>query len=174
MMHFFLQGLQHPLLYPAHLIALIGLGLLLGQQGMRQMRSGWLVFLLLALLGLELTQLGVADWRNEVLLLILAGIAGALLALRLGLPPWLCALLAGFGALLVGLDSAPAMIPGMKAMKIQAMLAGTLVGASGVLVLLALTGYLLRNLLDGIVLRVIGSWVLASAMMVLTFMLVKP
>lgn len=172
MANFFLQGLQHPLGYPTHLVVLIGLGLLLGQQGLRQAWAGWLVFLLLATLGLALTQLLVPGWNHELLLLVLAGMAGGLVALRLCLPVWVCALLAGIGGLLLGMDSAPTLIPGMKALKVHASLAGTAVGTGLALIVLAFTGHALRNLLDGIVLRVIGSWVLASAMMVLTFMLV--
>jgi hypothetical protein len=41
---FFLQGLTQPLLVPAHILALIGLGLLLGQQGIRPLRYGVMAF----------------------------------------------------------------------------------------------------------------------------------
>lgn len=170
MSNFFLLGMGNPLQSPAQLLVLFGLGLLLGQQGMRHLRVGTVVFLMAVVAGLWLTRVDMPVWRNDVLLLVLAGVAGGLLALRLNLPLWWCALLAGVGGVFIGLDSAPALIPGIKALKVYLVLAGTATSASLAVVLLALPGLALRTLLDGIILRVLGSWVTASALMVLALM----
>ena len=167
MNHFFLQGLLHPLQYPAHIIMLTGLGLLLGQQGMRHLRWGVLAFLLSIITGLLLSKLA---WGNSTALLVSSALAGILLALRLNVPCWLSGLLASISGMLIGLASAPNLLPGLKAIKIYAAMAGTTTSTSLALLLLALLGLILRPLLDGIILRILGSWVVASALMVLTLL----
>jgi hypothetical protein len=107
-----------------------------------------------------------------MVLLTLAGVTGILLALRLELPLWLGAVLTGVGGVLIGMGSAPLMIPGLNALKIYTELAGTAVSTSVTLLALALLASLLRTLLNGIVLRVLGSWVAASALMVLALLFV--
>lgn len=167
---FFQQGFWHFLQAPAHLIVLFGLGLLLGQQAGRALRSGLAVFALALLAGLLLTQVFTAGWKHDIVLLILAVSMGGLLAVRLELPLWVVGLLAGVAGILIGIDSAPSLIPGMKATKTYAALAGSALSASLAVLLLALPALPLRKLLDGIILRVLGSWVVASALMVLALM----
>ncbi|QLQ31811.1 MAG: HupE/UreJ family protein [Candidatus Thiothrix singaporensis] len=156
--------------FPAHVVVLVGLGLLLGQQGAQPVRTGWLAFAAAIVVGLGLAQLYAVRWNISMFLLIVAGVVGCLLALRLRLPVWLYLLLAAVAGVLLGLDSSPAMIPGMKALKMYAFMAGAVVADTLALLLLALLALGLRTLLDGVVLRVLGSWVAASALMVLTLM----
>lgn len=151
-------------------MVLAGLGLLLGQQGAQPVRTGWLAFAVAIVVGLGSAQLYGVRWGIGMPLLIAAGGAGCLLALRLRLPVWLYLLLAAVAGVLLGMDSSPAMIPGMKAMKIYAFMTGVAVADTLALLLLALLALGLRTLLDGVVLRVLGSWVAASALMVLTLM----
>lgn len=167
---FFLQGFWHFLQAPGHIIVLFGLGLFLGQQGGRGMRVGVSAFVLATLTGLVLTQVVIPGGRLDIVLLTLAAIIGGLLALKLELPAWFVGLLAGAAGILIGIDSAPSLIPGMKAMKVYAALAGSAASTALVVVLLALPALLLRLPLQGIILRVLGSWVVASALMVLALM----
>ncbi|MBU0656812.1 MAG: HupE/UreJ family protein [Gammaproteobacteria bacterium] len=167
---FFQQGFWHFLQAPAHIIVLLGLGLLLGQQAGRALRSGLAVFVLALLAGLLLTQVFTPGWKHDIVLLILAVSMGGLLAVRLELPLWVVGLLAAVAGILIGIDSAPSLIPGMKSMKTYAALAGSALSASLAVLLLALPALPLRKLLDGIILRVLGSWVVASALMVLALM----
>lgn len=169
---FFLQGLSHFVQAPAHVIVLFGLGLLLGQQAWRGVRIGLPLFLLAVTVGLLLTQVLSPGAKHDVLLLIVAVVLGGLLAVRLELPAWTMSLLAAAAGVLIGADSAPSLIPGMKAMNIYAVLAGSAVGTSFAILLLALPALLMRELLNGIILRVLGSWVVASALMVLALMFV--
>lgn len=168
---FFLLGLQHPLQAPAHILLLLGLGLWLGQQGWRHLRAGVLLFMLAVVSGLLLTRMLVGDWQYGTLLLVLAIIAGVLLAVRPALPLWVGALLAVVGGVCIGLDSAPSLIPGIKVAKMYAAMAGTAFSTSLSLLMAGLLALGLRVLLEGVILRVLGSWVAASALMVLALML---
>ena len=170
MLQFFQLGFWHFLQAPSHIIVLFGLGLLMGQQGSRVMRFGLLAFALTIIGGLLLTQLVTLSWKHDIVLLILAIVIGVLLALRLKLPTWSSALLAAVAGILIGIDSAPSMIPGMRAAMTYASLAGTALSTCLAVLIVGLPSLLLRSPLNGIILRVLGSWVSASALMVLVLM----
>lgn len=171
MSSFFLLGLGHPLQAPAHVLLLLGLGLLLGQQGGQSLRSGVLLFVVAVVAGLGLTRWLTGVGSYGLILLVLAVLLGILLAVRPTLPLWVLAVLAVAGGLIVGLDSAPSLIPGIKAAKMYTAMAGTAVSTSVGLLLVGGLAWGLRTVLDGIVLRVLGSWVAASALMVLALLL---
>lgn len=149
---------------------LSGLGLLIGQQGSRGIRIGLLSFALTVTGGLLLTQLVIPSWKHDMVLLILAIATGGLLALRLNMSTWGVSLLAAVAGIMIGIDSAPGMIPGMKAAMTYASLSGTALSTCLSVLLVALPSLLLRSPLNGIILRVFGSWVTASALMVLVLM----
>lgn len=169
---FFLQGLSHFVQAPAHIVVLFGLGLLLGQQGWRGIHIGFPVFLLAVTGGLLLTQVLSPGAKQEVMLLFMAVVMGGLLAVQFELPAWPIGLLAGLAGILIGADSAPSLLPGMKAVNTYAVLAGSATGTSLAILLLALPALMMRQLLNGMILRVLGSWVVASALMVLALMFV--
>ncbi|MBF0471628.1 MAG: hypothetical protein HQL48_09675 [Gammaproteobacteria bacterium] len=170
MAQFFLLGFWHFLQAPAHIVVLFGLGVLIGQQGRYGLRVGLLSFVMTVIGGLMMTQMVIIGWKHDIVLLILALIIGALLALRLNLPSWSLILIAAVAGILIGIDSAPSLIPGMKSTLTYAALAGTALGTSLTVLLLALPSLLLRLPMNGIILRVLGSWVTASALMVLVLM----
>ena len=163
---FFLQGLQHPLLTSAHLIILIALGIFFGQQNAKERTSALISFVLFTLVGLVTTRLYQAEWNLEIVLLILAGLMGIVIALKCTLPLWsviIFSLLAGF---VIGLDSAPIMIPGLSTRKVYSNMAGTLTSASLILLFVSLVAALMNKFWQGIVLRILGAWVFASTIMV--------
>lgn len=166
----FQLGLGSFLQAPSHIMLLFGLGLLAGQQGWRGVRTTLPIFVVALVTGLILTQISTFAWNQEFILLLLVVVTGGLLAIRLELPGWSLGLLAVMAGILIGLDSAPALIPGMKASKIYAALAGVAVGVSLAALLPAVAGLLLRLPLNGIILRILGSWVVASALMVVALM----
>ena len=170
MYSFFLQGLTQPLLVPAHILALIGLGLLLGQQGIRPLRYGVMAFFIGISSGIVLTRFALPAWPWETALLAGAGLAGMLLAIRLPLLLSVCVVFAAVMGGLLGLDSTPSLIPGLKAFKIYVMMAGTVTSATFIVLLSAAIAVSLRTRWEGIVLRVLGSWVVASALMVLALL----
>ncbi|MEZ5536147.1 MAG: HupE/UreJ family protein [Thiolinea sp.] len=164
---FFMQGLWHPLLTPSHLVVMVALGLLAGQQGVGHVKAVVPVFLMAvcAVLGLTILHLIWPDAGSW--LLILALMTGLLIIMKTELPVWFLLVLAVAAALLVGLESAAPRIPGLRGTKVYAFLGGTALSATLVVTLSSMPGLLLRNVLDGVPLRVLGAWITAGAALVL-------
>jgi urease accessory protein len=164
----FVAGLLHPLALPAHVLALLALGLLIGQQ-----TAGWRVVSLAAFViglaaGLAAIAFGVGQTSAADVLLATAFASGALAALAFPLPAFACALLAAIAGVTLGLDSPPEAASIAVA---TAMLIGTGLGASLALaVIVAGTSYL-TGVREWIWVRVggriLGSWIAASAILVL-------
>jgi len=111
------------------------------------------------------------SWNSEAILLPLAAITGVLVILKLQLHWIITVVLAAAAAVVIGLDSAVPMIPGLQARKIYASLAGSGLTVFGILLVISVIAWSLRNLLQGIVLRVLGAWATAGAVLVLTLLL---
>lgn len=171
MYEFILQEILDALTLPSHLLVMIGLGLLLGQQGWQCAKTGVAACLVGILVGLLLMRLGWSIEKIEWVLLGLTLVMGVLLAWKPVLPVWGVGLLAVGSGVLLGLDSVPSLIPGIQASTIYTILAGTAVAATLAVVVLTSLALVLRNWLNGMILRVLGSWVAASAIMVLTLQL---
>jgi len=165
----FYNGLLHPLLVPAHLLALVGLGLWLGQQPLPLIESALLSFSLLLLAGLGLAVFTPPGGGAQTSLVLGCALGvGLLVAAARPLPRYATAAIAGLIALLVGLDSAPeAAATGTRLI----VLAGVGVGVHLLLLnVVALTSYAQKPWLK-IGVRVLGSWSAASALMVLALAL---
>ncbi len=178
----FLKGLSHPAMTPAHIILLLGIGLLIGQQAIAgKLKShfilSFLFFCLSIFIGFLLNHYLPADIKNSIntepILLAIALTIGLLTLLKLKLPTLLLLTLVISSGMILGLDSTPAIIPGLHQLSINSWLIGALSGMLGIALLLALTSALLRNILNGMVLRVIASWIATSALFVLTLLLAK-
>jgi hydrogenase/urease accessory protein HupE len=164
----FLNGAVHPLLIPAHTILLISLGLLIGRQGGDSIRKVLPVFMVLAIPGVMLSTWVEGGDYWVLIILVFAFCFGALIALGKTLPTWHLIVLAVTTAMLIGVDSAQTAFSGEER---YIALGGTVVGASILLIYASgLTEYL-QKLWQGIPVRIIGSWVAASAIMVLTLSL---
>ena len=164
----FYNGLLHPFVVPAHLLALIALGLWLGQQALPQVERALLAFSLLLLTGLALAAFAPAGGGQIPLLLACALAVGLLVAAARPLPRSATTGVAGLVGLLIGLDSAPAAAgTGAQAL----ILAGVAVGVHLLLLnLVALTSYAQQPWLK-VGVRVLGSWSAASALLVLALAL---
>lgn len=161
----FYGGILHPILVPAHALALVLLALLAGQGGLSAVRRCHLGFLPALLLGLVLAGVGTGlEVELEPALLLISALAGLLVVLQ-WTPPLAVFYAAGAGVgLLLGLDSAPGdLAPGPAA----ASLLGTGLGAFICLLLLADLSERARREWQRIALRVLGSWGAASATLVL-------
>jgi len=177
----FSQGVFHPLQTPSHILLLLGLGLLIGQQ-QRQVGS-LLIFSFSVILGLVLNQttsfdLNVSfsngfEFSFELILLVLGLVISLLVIIKLPLPKLLMWLIAIVSGLALGFDSSPILIPGLGATSIYNWLAGAATSFIGVIALTIMIAYILNKLWNGIVLRVLASWIATSAIFVLTFMLLK-
>ncbi len=161
----FAGGLLHPLAVPAHALALLALGLLIGQQGAGRMLvplAGFAVGLAAGLAAIASG--GAADirrrrcfWRR---------------------PPWrrlwsrsrdrcrrfACAALAAVAGIALGLDSPPQAISIALA---TLMLIGTGLGACLALAIVAAGTARFTRAWQRIGVRILGSWIAASAILVL-------
>jgi hydrogenase/urease accessory protein HupE len=162
-------GLLHPLTVPAHALALLALGLLVGQQ--RQGRQLLPVAAFVAGLagGLTAIALAVGQTAAADVVLIAAALSGILVAVAHPLPAFVCAPLAAVAGMALGLDSPPEAISIVVG---TAMLIGTGLGASlAVAIIVFGTSRVVRasqgvGARTGV--RVLGSWIAASAILVLT------
>jgi len=164
----FYGGLLHPLLVPAHALSLLALGLFIGRQESR--RGPTIIFAAALIAGLGAVALAVGPTPAGEILLANTAIVAALVALAF-VPPrpvvWLAAAVTGAA---LGLDSPPEEISiGLATI----VLLGTGLGACMALALVVgLTSYLRRDW-QRLAVRIIGSWIAASAMLVLAVRLTR-
>jgi urease accessory protein len=166
----FVRGMLQPLALPTHALALLALGLLISQQQARRRLLLSAAFVAGLAAGLAAIALAVGPTPAADVVLAAAGLAGLLVAIGRPLPALGCALLVAVAGAALGLDSPP------QATSIAAgtiMLIGTGLGAS--LALAFVVAGALAGALAGaqgpawprIGVRVLGSWIAASAMLVL-------
>jgi hydrogenase/urease accessory protein HupE len=160
----FYNGLLHPVFVPAHILLIIAFGLFLGQKGAVNNRAAIVAFWIATAAGL------IAAWfpvtgAMEPYLLSAAALTGLLIASNLPVPPFWCSLAAVMVGLLLGMDSTQETLLGSE--KLIALL-GCGIGIN-ILVLFptALADCLNEKAWQKIGVRIIGSWVAASAMLVL-------
>jgi hydrogenase/urease accessory protein HupE len=160
----FYAGILHPVFVPAHVLSLLALGILFGQQGPRRLQPVILAFLGATAVGLVYA--GTGDGRDVGLgLLTVAALSGLLAAAAQPLPTWVNLMLAVTVGALLGADSAQDELAGRARF-------AALVGSGIALYLLML--YVLvfadgfqRREWQRIGLRVIASWCAAAALLVL-------
>jgi urease accessory protein len=159
-------GLLHPVLVPAHLMTLIGLALLAGRSKARLVAA--LVFATALIGGLGAIAFGTGETRAPLVLLGVAAICGLLVAAALPPPRLIVWVIAAVAGAAIGLDSPPDVISIRRAYVIML---GTWLGAVLVLVALAEIAARLRRDWQLIGLRVLGSWIAASAILVMALRL---
>jgi urease accessory protein len=159
----FMNGVLHPLIIPAQVLLLVSLGLLLGRQGDKAIGSILPVFLLSLLLsaGLSLIRAPLPEW---LLLVMALGLALWLISGRAMIDRllWVSALVAAF---LIGTDS---LIEEFSDRERYFALVGSCLGGYVLLLYSAGIAESLRRFQNGIVLRILGSWIAASIMLVLS------
>jgi urease accessory protein len=163
----FLAGLLHPLLVPAHVLAIAALGLLIGQQGWG--RSVAMAYIVAVLLGLGAIALAYVPALAEEGLLGATAAAGLLVALAWPLPWAIGVTLAAAIGLLLGLGSPPEVISLSTA---NLTLLGTALGATVMLAVFSQGASRLRHGWQRVGARILGSWIAASAILVLALRLV--
>lgn len=162
------NGFLHPLFVPAHLLLLIALGLFIGQKGPKQNQLAIAVLLGSILVGLAVAWFDVA-LQLEVALLVVAALLGLMTASNLALGPRWCASIAAVVGLLLGMDSAQESLTGKEKL---ASLFGSGVGIYLLsLYPMAFADYFSKRHWQQIGVRIIGSWVAASALLVLALSL---
>lgn len=173
----FMDGMLHPLQTPSHAMVLVGLALLLGQQVNTRFVRGLTLLTISVLMGMVINHYFASSLagllNNELILLVLALSIGLLIIMKLGLHDLIIMLTVIICGVMLGLDSSPTIIPGIRSSSIYSWLSGTAVSIVVSISLVSLVSLMLRKLLEGIVLRVMGSWIATSAIFVLTLLLTK-
>lgn len=165
----FYNGVLHPVLVPAHLLAIVTAGLLIGQQGLERMQPpliGFLLMLIIVLAFVGQLDVGLPEKPAMVLLLSMAVLCGLLVAfaVKLSLVPLMAiGLVCG---LLVGLDSAQPQLEGRAKL---AILTGTGVGCFLLMLYAAAAAEFASKAWQQVGIRILGSWGTASAFIVLAF-----
>ena len=157
-------GLAHPVTTPAHVIALMGLGLVAGRNFLPAGAAIIAAFALGLAAGLGAIAWGVGETPASDVLLASATLCGLIAALQVKVPLPLAASLALVSGIALGLDSPPESILLREAV---AMLIGTAFGGAAALAMMAFAACVRARWRHGIVLRVAGSWVAAIAILVL-------
>jgi urease accessory protein len=166
----FYGGLLHPVLTPTHALALLGLGLLIGQQPAGRRLLPQLLFA--SALAAALLALAFAVGETPASDVLLAGVAisGALVAAAFRLPLLLLGPLAVVMGAALGLDSPPEVVSLQEAVL---MLVGTGLGASIALGLVAEGAARMARGWQQIGVRVLGSWTAESALLAIAVRLAR-
>jgi urease accessory protein len=166
----FYGGMLHPLLVPAHIMALLGLGLLIGQQAPRCRPVLLALFAAALTAGVAAIVGALAAENADVAVLATAVASGALVALARPLP----LLLSAAPALVLGAALAFDSVPQDISMRSTLLaLAGTAATAFIIAMLIADATGALRRDWQRIGVRVLGSWTAASAVLVLALRLTR-
>lgn len=163
----FVGGLMHPVMMPAHLLALLGLGLLAGQQ--TKGRTALITMFALGLIaGLLAITYAAGPSSANLVLTASAAVAGAWTAAARPLPPVLGWPLMSVAGAAIGLDSPPETASLREA---NHMLLGTGLAAAVILAALAALVARLNRDWQRLALRIAGSWIAAAAILVLALAL---
>jgi len=164
----FFTGLLHPLVVPAHVAAIVALALLISQQNWG--RNVTMAYAVAVLLGLGAIAMAYVPKLTEERLVAFAAITGLLVALSRPVPQELGVLLAAAVGISLALDSPPEALPLTEA---NLTLVGTALGAVLLLLVLLQGTSRLRHHWQRIGLRIAGSWIAATAILVLALRLVR-
>jgi urease accessory protein len=159
-----LGGLVHPVSTPAHVVALTGLGLIVGRNFLSAGAAIIVAFGLGLAAGLGAIAWGVGETPAGHVLLANATLCGLIAASGFTAPVLLAVAVALVSGTALGLDSPPQSILIGEAV---ATLIGTACGGIAALAIIAFLAFAIGRLWHGVLLRVAGSWIAAIAIMVL-------
>jgi len=160
----FVEGFINPLVTPAHVLTLLALALLLGQQNRP---VSFLVFALGLAGGFVAIVLAVEATPARTVLLASAAVLGVMVAAAWAPKP-LALLLAAIMGTALALDSPPQAVTIADA---YATLAGTALGACAMLFVVATIAAHANADWQRLGVRILGSWIAASAILVLALTL---
>ena len=161
----FAEGLVSPFLIPAHAIVLIALGLLIGQQPSRRSLSAYIAGLAG---GSVAVAAAFASVYSSEAVYALAALAGLLVAAAVRLPAAIPIVVAAAIGFAIAFDSAPVVFSVRAAVAMQL---GTFVAASVYVAAAAAIAGALTQTWQRIGMRIVGSWVAASAILALALRL---
>jgi urease accessory protein len=163
-----ISGLLHPFAAPAHVLALVAIGLLIGRQSECLVPLAAFVAGLAA--GLGLLALAIATTSAANVLLAATILSALLVALAYQVPALVSVPLVAIAGIALGLDSPPAAISIVVAVT---MLIGTGIGGGLAVAVIAAGASRLHRPWQQIGVRILGSWIAASAILVLALRFVR-
>lgn len=158
----FSGGLLHPILVPAHLFSLVALGFLISQQRERVIAGVSFIAALVA--GLIALTFAVGETAASTVMLANTALAGVMVAAAWTPPKPVVWLLAAITGGMLALDSPPDAVTIEEG---NLMLLGTALGACATLTAVVAGASLLRQPWQRLGVRIAGSWIAASALLVL-------
>ncbi|MCG6937798.1 MAG: HupE/UreJ family protein [Gammaproteobacteria bacterium] len=160
----FFNGFLHPVVVPAHLLLLIAVGLFFGQQKLKEIHMPLMVFLLSTMSGLVATTVSRA-YQVEDIILAGAAIVGLLIAIAHPIKLFWISTVGAVAGFLLGFDSMQDTLFGVQK---YVGLFGSAVGIYCFsLYPMLIADYFKKKPWQKIGIRVIGSWIAASALLVL-------
>ncbi len=166
----FYNGLLHPVLIPAHLLLLLAVGLFIGQQGPKKVEVALASFALATIAGLTLAWFSIGA-QAEFLVLALSTAIGLLIAIALGINRLVAAILVGLAGFSLGIDSAQETLSGQE--KLVSLFGSGIAIYFLALYPMALVDYFNKKAWQKIGVRILGSWVAASSLLVLALAISK-
>jgi hydrogenase/urease accessory protein HupE len=164
----FFNGVLHPVLVPAHLLLLIAAGLFFGQR-LEEIHSAVKLSIAAVVLGLGAASFSPGIPQLEVLILASAAIIGLLVAADLRIPLYWYPMIGVTAGFMLGLDSTQDTLSGKE--KFVALF-GSGVGIYFFSIYpIGVAEYCSKKSWQRIGVRVIGSWIAASALLVLALSL---
>ena len=160
------NGLLHPVLVPAHLLLIIAVGLFLGQQGLKRVEIALGFFAGATVLGLTMAWFAVGEGM-EVLVLILSAALGLLVAIKKQMALHWCAIIAVLAGFALGIDSTQENLLGNE--RFLALFGSGIAIYFLVLYPTSLADKFNEKDWQKIGIRILGSWVAASSLLVLAF-----
>lgn len=164
----FPASILHPLIIIDHALAILALALLAGQQARPAMAVKLAVLLGAMLCGFAMLLYLPSHPLAPLLPLAAAGLCGLLVALGLPLPGWGCALAIAFAGFAIGLNTIPE--AGILLAFLYA-IGGAMICAGTLLLVIGIPLRWLERDWQRIGLRIAGSWIAASATLVLALTL---
>jgi urease accessory protein len=160
----FVSGLLHPVLAPAHLISLLGLGLVACRGVFSAQIQIPAAFACGLVAGLGAIAWGAGETRADDVLAVITAMSGLAAAMGIAAPVWLISSVALICGIALGLDSPPDVISLGEAVL---MLIGTACGGVAALAAIMFSASAIARLWQGVVLRIAGSWIAAITILVL-------
>lgn len=163
-------GLAHPVLVLSHALALLALGLLAGAQPVRLRIALVAIFVAGTALSFGMVTLAYSTERAELVVLALAALTGLAVASGCNVPFRAAAAIAAGLAGAILFDSVPA-VPSVRETLLA--LSGTALAATAMIAATAFISAALPAFWQRIAIRIAGSWIAASAILVLALRLAK-
>ena len=164
----FVNGLVHPFLVPAQVLLVLAFGFLIGQKGLTKLGRPYVSFTFALITGLVITGL-INSVDAEIFVLSLAALIGLLNAASLKIPQWsyfLIAIIVGFS---LGLDSSQEAFVGKA--KFAALFGSGVTLYFFSLYPIGLAEYCQKGSWQKITIRILSSWITASALLALALQL---